>query len=214
MKKKNAALLFTLLVAGWSLNAQIFVGGGFGLESTTSSSTTGSTTTELGKNFSYDFSPEVGYFLSENLALGLGFSIGNDKTTTPITTTTNSEYSVTDWSIRPFARYYAMKSGSFSVFGEGALNIGGTSSQTTSGSTTTDGLSRSTFGISIQPGISYDLSDKVSLIAKVGGIYYNANGTSITTGTGANAVKTETSSPVFGLGLRLSTISFGAIVKL
>jgi hypothetical protein len=214
MKKKNAALLFTLLLTGWSLHAQLFVGGSLGLNSTKTSSTTGSTTTELGKNFNYDFSPEVGYFLSENLALGLDFGIGNNKTTTPITPTTNSELSVTNWSIRPFARYYAMKSGSFSLFGEGAINIGGSSSQTTNGATTTDGLSTSTFGISLQPGIAYDLSDKVSLIAKVGGIYYSSNGTSITNGVGANAVKTETSSPSFGLGLNLSTISFGAIVKL
>jgi hypothetical protein len=214
MKKSNAVLLFTLLLTGWSLNAQIFVGGGFSLNSTKSSSTTGSTTTEQGKNFNWDFSPEVGYFLSENLAVGLGFGIGNDKTTTPITLSSNSEHSVTNWSVRPFARYYALKSGSFSVFGEGALSIGGSSSQTTNGSTTTDGPSTSNFGISIQPGISYDLSDKVSLLAKVGGIYYSSNGTSTTTGTGANVVKTETSTPSFGLGLNLSTISFGAIVKL
>ena len=149
MKKKNAVLLFALLLMGWSLNAQIFVGGSLSLNSSKSSSTTGSTTTELGKNMNYDFSPEVGYFLSENLALGLDFGIGNNKTTTPITLTTNSENSITNWSIRPFARYYAMKSGSFSVFGEGALNIGGSSTKTTSGSTTTDGLSTTTFGMEI-----------------------------------------------------------------
>jgi hypothetical protein len=211
MKRKNAVLLFTLLFTGWSLHAQIFVGGSLSLNSSKASSTTGSTTTELGKNFNYDFSPEVGYFLSENLAIGVGLGIGNSKTTTPIT---DSEYSTTNWSIRPFARYYAMKVGSFSVFGEGALALGGSSSQTTSGSTTTDGLSTTTFGISLQPGFAYDLSDKVSLLAKIGGIYYNTNGTSITNGTGANAVKTETSNPSFGLGLNLSSISFGAIVKL
>lgn len=214
MNKKNAVVAVALLMAVVSIKAQIFVGGALGFSSTKMSSTTGSTTTELGKISSYNFSPEVGYYLSENLAIGLGFGVGNTKTTTPITTTSNSVNDQTNWNIRPFARYTLLKTGGFGFFGEGALSFGGSSSETTNGSTTTDGPSTTTISIGLFPGITYDLSDKVALIAKVGALSYATNKSKITTGTGAGASTTETSTPNFTLALNLNTISFGAIVKL
>jgi Outer membrane protein beta-barrel domain len=214
MKKINSFILFAFLFSGLNLNAaKLFVGGGLSLNSNSSSITSGTTTLNGDSKLSWNFAPEVGYYLSDNLAIGLSLGIGSSSITSPISATANKVTSSSTWAVSPFARYSIAKTGNFSFFGEGNLTIGGGSSQVTSGSTTLQGPATSTFGIGVQPGISYDLSDKVSLIAKMGGVSYSNAGTSVTSGTGTAAVTTTTSSPNLDFGLGLNNLSFGAIVK-
>ncbi len=214
MKKINSFILFTFLFTGLNLNAaKLFVGGNLNLNSNSLSTTSGTTTVNGDSQFKWNFAPEVGYYLSDNLAIGLSLGIESSSVTSPISDTANSVTSSITWVVSPFARYSFAKTGNFSFFGEGNLIIGGGSSQVTTGSTILQGPATSTFGIGVQPGIFYDLSDKVSLIATLGGLSYSNAGTSETIGTGTTAVTTTSASPNLNFGLGLNNLSFGAIVK-
>ena len=210
---KNKLILLVLFLAGLELNAQVFVGGGLGIYSSSISTTTGSITNNGPSTLDYNFSPEVGFFIQDNLALGLRLSIFNQTTKTNVNQNRDDTHVTNSWSIAPFIRYYLAKSGNFSFFGEGALGIGGATSKNTSGSTTEEGPTTTIVSIGVSPGISYDLSEKVSLIAKLGGISYTSNSQKETFGTGQSATTTTTSNPVIGFNLGLNNLSFGAIVK-
>ena len=54
-----------------SVNAQVFVGGNFGFNTTNSKSQNGVTTTTKGSNFNFSLTPIVGKFLSEKFAVGV-----------------------------------------------------------------------------------------------------------------------------------------------
>ena len=55
------------------INAQVFVGGDFGINSSKLKAESGSLSFDDSKTFAVYISPKVGFFLSDNFAVGLGF---------------------------------------------------------------------------------------------------------------------------------------------
>lgn len=203
MKKYLLTVAVAALVAV-SANAQVWVGGEFGF---TFNHENGSNVTEK----TFDIKPTVGYNLSDNLAVAieLGFShLSNPSTAIEVPNQGGSTTNVTNtWSIKPFARYTFLKAGSFSAFVDGGLNFATTHYR---------GYKKngSTFGAFVKPGIAYNVSEKVSLVAHLGdGLYFNHTGMASYEGdTGATpkyGAQVGGHSNAWGLKL-INSISFGA----
>ena len=216
MKTTLRLSLVTLSIFAFTslTHAQLYVGGSLGFNSTASSSTVGTTTTKGTSTSSLTLSPEVGYFLSESFAVGLGVSFNSNTTTTPITTTTSTVGNNSTFMINPYARYFFYKSGNFSAFAEGSVGYGSMMSETTVGSNTTKNPSTSIISVGIAPGIAYDLSDKFSLIAKLGNIGFQSSTVTTTNTIGTTTTTSTSNMSNFGLNVGLSGFTFGAIFKL
>ena len=214
--KKVVYLLLFLIVAGTSAHAQYFAGGSFNLSRTGGSIKTGDTSTDKPSSTSFNLNPKGGYFLSEDFAIGLGIGINTSRERDP----GNPEVidKSTGFSVEPFARYYLLDMNKFSVFGEGQLGFSASSSKVESGGTTTDGPTTNTFALSVYPGVSYDLNEKVALEAFINGFNLGYSHTMEKREPGATEIKDRTSS--FNLGadmdniLTSGAITVGIIVKL
>lgn len=148
---KKIIMMAVMAVAAVSANAQVYVGGSFGFSQEHESNSGVS-------DNNFTIVPEVGYNLNEKFAVGatLGY------TYTGITNGTHKN----KWEIAPYLRYTYVKAGNFSAFVDGGINYA---------TTHTKGLKKNTndFGFSVNPGIAYAVSDKVTLVAHLkNGLYY------------------------------------------
>ncbi|HON19162.1 MAG TPA: hypothetical protein PK990_08340 [Salinivirgaceae bacterium] len=73
----------------------------------------------------------------------------------------------------PFVRYRLVDFGPISLFGQGSIGIGFSNTKIKTGNETNRGDKISIFAIGIRPGVAYKLSDKISLEAFLGGLYYD-----------------------------------------
>jgi hypothetical protein len=144
----------------------------------------------------------------------VGVSFNSNSITTPITPTTSSVSLNTTFMINPYARYFFYKSGSFSAFAEGSVGYGSMMSETTLGANTTKNPSTSIISVAVAPGIAYDLSDKFSLIAKLGNLGFQSSTVTTTNTIGTTTTTSTSNSSNFGLNVGLSGFTFGAIYKL
>lgn len=193
--------------------AQLYAGGSLGYQSSGVSTASGSTTVNGKSTTAITLSPEVGYYLNQNLAVGISLSFLSNSVTTPIGTTSSTIDLSNTYMFTPYARYHVLRSGSFSFFGEGSIGIGGQVSQTTKGNTIDKGPSVGTFALAVSPGISYDLSEKFCLIAKLGNIGYQSSSSSTTNTIGTTSTTTTITTSSFGINVGLNALSFGAIMK-
>jgi len=194
-----------------SVNAQIFVGGNFGFNTTTNKSVAGAATTQNGSNFSFALSPYVGKFLSEELAIGveLDLSLSGSKTGVYDETITKSS----SLGISPFLRYYAIKWNKLSLFGQGNIGVELSNSSVKTGAVTNDGPKDTRLYLSIYPGLAYDITDKLSLQTSLNILSLGYNHINSKDGTS----KTNSSSFNVGAGLgnivSVNAITIGAIYK-
>ena len=153
------------MVATVAASAQVYVGGSLGFESRKGND---------GDKASMAFAikPEIGYTLSDNLAVGiqLGYSASNDGNAKSVLNNGldamygskpagAKTYGV--FSVAPYARYTFAKSGIASFFVDGGVYA----SFLTGG----DDLYKGTvFGVGVRPGVKLAASEKVDVIAKLG----------------------------------------------
>lgn len=210
--KANRILLIVLFSLFYvSLNAQLFVGGNFGLNTSGGITDDGTTTTDKPSTINFNFSPRVGKFLSEKLAAGVALNFSLSKTKTPGAIENIDKTSTIGLS--PFLRYYALKWNKFSVFGQ--VNIGFSYSKSTTkvGGTLTDGPITTNLYLNVVPGLAYDLSDKLSLEISINVVNFGFSQSTIKNGPAKNTTST------FGMGAGLDNIvssgaiSVGAIYK-
>ncbi len=120
-------------------------------------------------NSLFGFSPEFGYNLNSEWAVGgrrdfafasskfdPGFGASSDKSTSTSTT------------FAPFARYSFIKSGDFSIFGQGEIPI-------------SFGDAPNTVGLRALPGVSYSLNNNFSIQALLPSILAFESGDNVTT---------------------------------
>lgn len=163
---KKMILAAFVAVASLTASAQIWVGGEVGFN--TSKSKINGAEWKKGSNFIV--APEVGYKLTDKLDVAVLVGYAHAENTAEI-----FNYDLTDVSddlinavdvangfkLNPYLRYTFAKAGNFSFFADGGfsyalLHVCG------------DSKSANAWEIAIRPGISYALSDKVSLVAHVG----------------------------------------------
>lgn len=209
MKSAKTILIsfFILLSAG--LNAQVFLGGNVNMALSGGKNENDSKKTS---EFDFGLSPKIGTFLSDKVAIGIEFNFGvstsnNNHEIETITRTVNS-------GVSPFLRYYAFAAGKFSVYGQANAGVAFSHSDTKFGGDIVTEGKHSMVGIRFFPGLSYDITERISLETAINflNVHY-----SMTTSTDENNNKETASS--FGLGAGLDgvvntgNISIGAIYK-
>lgn len=145
---KKIILAAIVAASAMTANAQVWIGGSLGFNSTTKEVASIDVTTT-----SFEIQPEIGYNLSDQwaVACALGFS----------TSKTENADAQNTFKINPYARYTFAKSGIASFFVDGGLSY------------TTYGEDHNRFGIGVQPGVAISLSDNFSFVTKLGSLGYS-----------------------------------------
>lgn len=147
------------------------------------------------KESSLNFSPAVGYFVSENIALGARLDVMSAKEDD-----FGDETTMSGFGAEVFGRYYWTPASQFSVFGEAAVGFGNSKTEFAGG-----GESKfNTFGINAGVGVSYFLNSNFAIEAGWAGLGYNSFKEDV---SGAEAYNQ------FGLNVDLSAINFGLVYK-
>ncbi|TAG02827.1 MAG: hypothetical protein EAZ44_06835 [Cytophagia bacterium] len=150
----------------------IYVGGNLRFGSTTNKTTSGTITSESSSS-NFSIIPDVGYFISDNVAIGLGigYSQSTSKSPNGLTTTTTTE---SNFIIAPTFRYYMPTSSeTFKFFLQArvGINTGNVKSETAT-LTTTDKTNGWDFFVS--PNFAYFPTKKWSIEFGVQGIGYSS----------------------------------------
>ena len=176
-----------------SVNAQDEDSSGFAKSDIYMSGTVGFSSASQGDfdSSSFDFSPSVGYMMTDNLALEAGLSFSGDDNDGVETSTTG---------VAIGARYFMNPTSKFS------LSIGASLAflSSTESEEGFDDLDASGMAFVIAPAINYWISDSWGLIANIAALQYTTAELDI---EGAEA-RTE-----FGLNVDLSDINFGMVYK-
>ena len=111
----------------------------------------------------FNFTPKVGYFVSDKFAVGLEFGIGQEKqTTNPSVGETIARNNT--FGVGAFGRYYFLELGSrfktYTELGAGYLN---SRSKTEIAGTTTEDPKVNGFGANLGIGANYFLTDKIAI---------------------------------------------------
>ena len=172
-------------------NGDVFISGAIGY----SSEKTGSF-----KASGLEFSPRVGYFVSDNIALGLALGFASQKVEQGGSATN------TQTSFGVFGRYYATPSSKFSLFAQLGFDV--TSSKNewyvdSNGNLQPTDSKDKGFKLAFAPGFHYFLSDKFALETSIAALSY---GTSKFDGA-------SDSTDTFKLGIDFSKIMFGLTYK-
>jgi hypothetical protein len=142
------------------------------------------------KTNNFTFSPSVGYFATEKIAIGVGLNIGTSTSeVSSVSTKTNN------FGINAFGRYYFTPASKFSLFGHASVGFG---------SAKVDSFKTNSFNLGIAPGINYFLSENFALETTWGVLSYNSEKADV---DGAKAANN------FNLGVNLSDIKLGLVYK-
>ena len=179
MNKIFAVALVAMMTM--SVNAQVYVGGGVGLQS---SSYDGNSETF------FKLVPEIGYNLDENWAVGIAVGYGEHKTTLK-SGNLKTTAKVKAFEIAPYARYTFAKFDKVNLFVDGTVDYLHTDNA---------GDKNNTFSIGLKPGVAVNLNDKLSFVAHAGFLGYQNSKDDY---EGAKAANT------FGFDLDGSNLSFG-----
>jgi hypothetical protein len=178
---KKQLLSIALLLASLTSFAQLeqgkfLVGGGIGIESSASKFKNGSTTTDGTKYTSYYITPSVGYFIAENLALGLTIGFGGTTYKTPASGFTPELKDKNPYFlIGPFGRYYKKFGDNFAIFGQAAIDFrfGKNKDESYNGvNIVTTETKVNSFNPNLRPGIVFFPYSKVGIEFLVGEIGY------------------------------------------
>ncbi|HNP97052.1 MAG TPA: autotransporter domain-containing protein [Cyclobacteriaceae bacterium] len=170
MKKLIISIFLTSLSITFAFaqfnKGNILVGGTTGLSGsfTTSKTKNGSSTTTNGKFSSFSIQPQAGYFVMDNLAVGLGLSFA---TSSFKDDGSSDKSSSTGIGLTPFVRYYFDK-----FFAQGAFGFGSNKSKNTFNNTTTESTQNTT-NWSISGGYVIFLNDAIALEPQIGYSYFS-----------------------------------------
>ena len=163
----------------------------------------------------YSLAPTVGYFISDNMVVGMGFNMGNSTQTTPEvqfdpwgvnSVTLEDETKTSSTNIMPYLRYYISEG----FFGQLGVDLGSTKSNTIGNTavwlTNTNGdyynagtdistteVKNNTFGWNLMMGYSLGWNDKVFIEP------------ALTISGGSGSGSTTTTQSIYGFGSVTST---------
>ena len=167
----TGAIIVSSLAVGQIQEGSKFVGGAFQISSSGSKSKSGVISVEGDKTTSFTLLPQVGYMVSDQLAVGIGAGISTQKIKDP--SNSNIFTSSSTIIVSPFARYYIKAEEKFGIFGQFSLPIGFGKAET-----------------------SYETTEYVDEYDDDG--YWI--GTNLVTTTEVSDYKTSTFSPTLGVG--------------
>ncbi len=141
---KKVFLTLALMLTTMLASAQFYVGGGISYCKTEIKNVEAS---------EFTFTPEMGYVINSNWAVGAVLDIDWVKDTS------------TTIAVSPYARYTFLRAGNFSFFADGVLQIGSIDPK--------EGDSQFCWGIGVKPGIDYSLTEHFSITAHIGWLGHN-----------------------------------------
>ena len=210
MRKVMKKIILTALVAVASLaaNAQVWVGGEVGF----SAGKTSYDGDKMGSGAKFNLIPEIGYTINDkfDVALAIGISHANYNGDEYIGTENydlswnepfglrGGDYNRNALKINPYVRYKFAKAGDFTFFVDGGFSY---TRIHYSHAQIDDKNNATQWGLGFKPGLAYNLSDKVSLVAHVGELSYNFFKCG------------DTKNNEFNMGVSGNNISFGAYVS-
>ncbi|WP_306353875.1 outer membrane beta-barrel protein [Flavobacterium sp. '19STA2R22 D10 B1'] len=157
------------------------------------------------KTNGFTFTPKVGYFVTENIAVGVGLGITTSKTDRPFAGI--DERKTTVFSAEVFGRYYMSPASKFSLFGELAVGFGNTKikdiTSTPLGSLSTESKNNG-FNVGFAPGVNYFIAKNFALEATFGVLSYNSSKPDVDGAESTNK---------FDIGLKMSDIKLGLVYK-
>jgi len=204
MKKVFVAVVVMIATVTMS-SAQVFVGGGLGLDFSGGKEKGGSASIDKPTGLAVQFTPKVGFHLNDDFAVGLEVGITSlslkEAKTDKKDETKNSMFI---WEISGFARYKLVGYDRLSLLLEGSIGIAGGKAKTKVGSTTNEGDPVTIFSIGALPVLSYNLTDKLSIEASCDFLRLGFSATTITDSDDSNYKDITTN---FGLGVNSQTVS-------
>ena len=158
-------------VASLSANAQVWVGGevGFSAGKTTNNGT------KFGSGADFNLIPEIGYTLNDKfdiaVAIGIAHNNGNGKAYAGSEGYDAYGMVLDDvnrnaFTLNPYVRYKFANAGDFTFFVDGGFSY-------TMIHYSGNDDNANQWGLGFKPGIAYNISDKVSLVAHIGRLDYN-----------------------------------------
>lgn len=127
----------------------------------------GSTKTGDFKTSEFEIAPSVGYFVTENIALGVAFGYGSSKIDNGTADAKNSTLSV-----GAFGRYYFTPASKFSIFGQLGVNYMSYDDEFNLEAGTLADSKGNGFGVAVAPGVSYFLAKNFAIEATFGILSY------------------------------------------
>ncbi|WP_346881474.1 outer membrane beta-barrel protein [uncultured Algibacter sp.] len=192
---KNLFLLSIIAVfAIGSVNAQDDSTGGFTGGDIYVSGSVGFNSTKTGdaKSNEFTFSPSVGYFISDNIALEASLLIGSSEDA--------GDNKTSSFGGGLGANYFFTPDSQFSfILGAGLVYVNSKLEPNGGGEAKTN-----TFAASVRPGLNYFVSDAFALRASIAALSYSSSKPDF---SGADATNN------FGLNVDFSDINFGVIYK-
>ena len=123
------------------------------------------------ESFSFNVRPDFGYFIASNLQVGLELGYGYSKIN--YDQSAISERKINSFSIAPYLRKFLALSSKFSISLTGSPYYNHYQNDEYSDDEYLGQLTSENFGVNVKPGIFFMLSDKVSLNADIGRLYYS-----------------------------------------
>lgn len=166
MKKIITVIAFALVCSGAFAQfnqGRYLVGGSLGLSTYTRTLKDDNTSTKVSKGINFSLSPDAGYFIMDNLAVGAGLTLG--VSTGKGIGDDDSKGSSTTFLISPFVRYYLEQG----IFFQAQVDAGSrTSKYKQDGSNTTNTDTNGLFNWGLGAGYAYFLNDYVAVEPMVG----------------------------------------------
>lgn len=205
MKKVLFALAFGAFAftanAQWN-SGSIMVTGNLGFSSGSSNNETGATTTDLFSTSTFNVGVNGGYFVADNLAVGLNLGFQNssikDEQADQTTTTNMMMYGV-------FGRYYVPYTEQFSMYANLGFGLANGSTEVDDNNNASNS-DNSSLGVGVGVGAAYFLNDHFFLDINYGVLGYSSTSSTSDPG-GANESTNNASS--FGLNLDWGALTFG-----
>ena len=187
---KKVFLTLAVVMMAMVANAQLWMGGSFGFNSSKDSPTDNPV-------YLYSIAPEVGYSLAPrwDIAVGLGYSGSYEKdvTTLPILGDITTVNTTSQLSVEPYVRYTAFDLGKVGFFIDGGVKYS-TGTNKTSINNESSATSYNTFFVGFQPGVKFAASDKITFAARIGSLGY---------------AKSSDGSSIFGVNVNNSAFTLG-----
>ncbi|HIC30876.1 MAG TPA: porin family protein, partial [Flavobacteriaceae bacterium] len=146
----------------------------------------------------FTIAPKAAYFVSDNIAVGLGLGFTSGKEEDGF-----AEEKVNVFGVDAFGRYYFTPASQFSLFAELGLGYDSVNNETTVGNVTADSDSAQ-FGANLGAGLNYFVSSNFSIEAGVAVLGYSTND------NGGNGAESTDS---FSFGGDWTNVTFGVNYK-
>ncbi|HAD98029.1 MAG TPA: hypothetical protein DCG19_11530 [Cryomorphaceae bacterium] len=208
--KKLTFLMTGLLVSGLAmaqpLANHLYLGGSLGFQTEKTTSTQGNIKVDYPKTTQYNFSPAIGYTLTDNWLLGVRAGIGGSKTT-DLNPITNEEIisRTTIGGAEIFGRYYFNLSERFFFYPDLGIGFASSSSEEEEDGVTETGPETNIFQIGVTPGFAYYPTTHWGIELSVGFVGF----TSVTSTDERPDPNTETQTNGFDFVLNMASVNVG-----